>query len=175
MYISKKFSSSKAIKVSLYPWCNFTGPYPVKHPTIIRPETQKVEWTHPEDVPYEGLIKCKIVPPKGLYLPVIPVKIPSYERLLFPLCVKCASKFKDPLVDIKYDKYNFCPHSDEERSFTTTISHLELKEALLRNYRFQIEKKLRLISIFIGLQNFIEHGIIKNGMMKFLKNTCGVL
>lgn len=67
---------------------------------------------------------------------MIPVKIPTYERLLFPLCVKCAAKFKDPLVDIQYEKHNFCQHSDEERAFTTTITHLELKEALLQNYRF---------------------------------------
>ena len=107
-------------QVSLYPWCNFTGPYPVKHPKIIRPEPMKVDWTHPDDVQYEGLIKCKIIAPKGLYLPVLPFRIPDDQRLLFPLCVKCAQKFKTEHT-ICFEEYS-CPHKDEDRFFTTTIT-----------------------------------------------------
>jgi hypothetical protein len=43
--------------VSLYPFCNYTGPYPIGHPRIIHPEENRVDWTEPEDVCYEGLLK----------------------------------------------------------------------------------------------------------------------
>jgi len=44
--------------VSLYPYCNFHGPYPIGHPQIIRPEQTNVEWNKPDDVCYEGILKA---------------------------------------------------------------------------------------------------------------------
>ena len=43
-------------------------------------------WT----LPYFGLIKLKILPPRCLYFPVLPMKINS--KLLFPLCRTCTEK-----------------------------------------------------------------------------------
>lgn len=44
--------------ISLYPACNFYGPYPVGHPEIKYPEgSTHVNWNRPEDIPYRGLIK----------------------------------------------------------------------------------------------------------------------
>ena len=80
----------------------------------------KVDWTHPDDVQHEGLIKCKVFAPKGLYLPVLPVRIPDDQRLLFPLCIKCAQMFKTE-YPVCYEEY-ICPHKDEDRFFTTTIT-----------------------------------------------------
>ena len=37
---------------------------------------------------YFGLIKAKILPPRGLFLPVLPIKINN--KLMFPLCHTCA-------------------------------------------------------------------------------------
>jgi hypothetical protein len=119
--------------ISLYPYCNFTGPYPLGHPTIITPDETRVDWTEPEDVLYEGLLKVRVIPPKGLYLPQIPTRIPGDDRLLFTLCIPCAKKFKEENTK-KYDNY-VCPHSDKERAFTATLTHLELKEALFYDYK----------------------------------------
>ena len=61
---------------------------------------------------------------------MLPVKFDN-ERLLFPLCRACA---------IYYRKRNskdapLCSHSDEERSFNVTVTHLELNLALSEGYR----------------------------------------
>ena len=119
--------------ISLYPWCNFTGPYPVGHPTIIQPEDTQVVWTHPDHIPYHGLIKVRLIPPKGLYFPIIPLRIPGDKRLLFCLCHRCAKNFSKGNTKC-FDEYQ-CPHSDSERAFTATTTTIELKEALRQNYR----------------------------------------
>lgn len=99
--------------ISLYPWCNYYGPYPIGHPTIINPKKTRVEWTHPDAIQYRGLIKARIIPPKGLYFPIIPARIPKDQRFLLSLCLKCAKKFSKTNT-LKYDEYE-CPHSDKER------------------------------------------------------------
>lgn len=78
-------------------------------------------------------MKARVIPPKGLYLPQIPVRIPGDKRLLFTLCVPCSKKFKDENTKM-FDEYS-CPHTEEERAFTTTLTSIELKEALLHGYR----------------------------------------
>ena len=44
------------------------------------------------DKSWYGLIKCKVVPPKGLYHSVLPqrIKVDSYEKLVFTFCKACA-------------------------------------------------------------------------------------
>ena len=50
---------------SLYPTVQYYQKYPIGHPTkILSPEKYDKFWY--------GLIKCKVVPPKGLYHPVLP-------------------------------------------------------------------------------------------------------
>jgi hypothetical protein len=46
---------------SLYPWVNKTGKIPVGHPQIITQNFKSVD-------EYEGLIKCKVIPPKGCFI-----------------------------------------------------------------------------------------------------------
>jgi hypothetical protein len=41
--------------ISLYPYSNFIGPYPLDHPKLIIPEETNVVWTQPSDVNYEGI------------------------------------------------------------------------------------------------------------------------
>ena len=53
---------------------------------------------------YYGLIKCKVLPPRDLYHPVLPVKIDG--KLMFPLCYTCA---QNRIKDWK--------HSEKQRSF----------------------------------------------------------
>ena len=101
---------------SLYPYVNKYGRYPIGHPTIITEKFGDVD-------EYEGLIKCKVLPPRGLYHPVLPYK--ASGRLMFPLCAKCAEILQQ----------SSCLHRDEERALMGTWVTLELKKALDKGYK----------------------------------------
>ena len=71
--------------VSLYPTVNFFKTYPVGHPTkILNPISYDSKWF--------GFVQCKIEAPRGLYHPVLPVRLRcgKSDKLLFPLCRACA-------------------------------------------------------------------------------------
>ena len=107
--------------VSLYPTVQFFKEYPIKHPTkIFTPKEYEEEWF--------GFVKCKVLPPRGLYHPVLPTKIKcgDAEKLLFPLCRVCAEK-----------KIQRCDHSDDERSFVGTWCTNELAVAIAKGYKIQ--------------------------------------
>jgi hypothetical protein len=57
---------------------------PIGHPEIVTEGFTDIQQ-------YEGLIKCKILPPRGLYIPVLPVKMNN--KLLFTLCRESISGF----------------------------------------------------------------------------------
>ncbi|XP_047111970.1 uncharacterized protein LOC124788732 [Schistocerca piceifrons] len=99
---------------SLYPTVMFYDTYPVGHPLeIFKPEQYNKEWF--------GLVKCKVLAPKGLYHPVLPIK---QEKLVFALCVRCAE-----------EKVGHCNHTDEERAFAGTWSTVELNKAIEKGYK----------------------------------------
>lgn len=54
---------------------------------------------------YEGLIKCRILPPRHQYMPVLPLKINN--KRLFGLCRTCMEK-----------QIQTCQHTDRERMIT---------------------------------------------------------
>ena len=117
-----KSSKKKKIKYidvcSLYPTVQFYDWYPVGHPEkIIKPDYYSKKWF--------GIIKCKVLPPKNLYHPVLPVKVKmdKNEKLLFPLCLKCAEK-----------KIRKCLHSENERMITGTWSTIEVNKAIEKGY-----------------------------------------
>jgi hypothetical protein len=103
---------------SLYPYINKTGKIPIGHPEIITESFTDIQQ-------YEGLIKCKILPPRGLYIPVLPVKMNN--KLLFAQCRTCSEN----------QQQKPCQHSDEERSLTGTWVTDELKKALEKGYVVQ--------------------------------------
>ena len=72
-----------------------------------------------------------VVPPRGLRLPVLPFKLPN-GRLSFPLCRTCALIHHKK--GLKMSNYK-CQHTDRERQWITTVTHLELNAALERGYR----------------------------------------
>ena len=76
---------------------------------------------------WHGLIKCKVVPPKGLYHPVLPqrIKVYSYEKLVFTFCKACAETRNQ----------NKCEHSDNERSFIGTWTTDEVNTAIEKGYK----------------------------------------
>jgi len=84
--------------------------YPLSHPEfkLTNPETFDHEWF--------GLVKCKILPPRQLYIPVLPMKVKmknaasvTYEKLIFPLCKSCAIEGSSSSI-----ADNKCQHSDQE-------------------------------------------------------------
>ncbi|GFQ65873.1 DNA_pol_B_2 domain-containing protein [Trichonephila clavata] len=69
---------------SLYPTVNFFDYYPIGHPDkIYNPKKFSTKWY--------GLIKCKVLPPRKLYHPVLPYK---EEKLIFSLCKSCSETIK---------------------------------------------------------------------------------
>ena len=70
--------------VSLYPTVMYNDRYPIGHPQkILKPETYDSNWF--------GFMYCKVLPPRGLYLPVLPYKQPTKQghKLIFGLCRTC--------------------------------------------------------------------------------------
>ena len=78
---------------SLYPFVNKTGKIPLGHPDIITENFDSIDT-------YEGLIKCKILPPKGLYMPVLPAKPFWGKYLAFYQTLICVNRVKILCNDI---------------------------------------------------------------------------
>ena len=105
--------------VSLYPTVQFNKEYPVGHPIRIEePDFFDTEWF--------GFVKCKVEAPRGLYHPVLPVKMkcgPS-KKLLFALCRTCSEN----------QQQETCEHNSVERSFIGTWTTNELLKAIEKGY-----------------------------------------
>ncbi|KAL3106662.1 hypothetical protein niasHT_015970 [Heterodera trifolii] len=116
--------------VSLYPWVNYDTDYPIGIPTIIHPNADEmnVNWTKPEHLQYRGLYRVRVIPPRGLRIPVLPMKID--ERLLFSCCHRCAALFRKCVTRCSHK----CTHSDQQRAFTGNFTHIELEKALELGY-----------------------------------------
>ena len=105
---------------SLYPTVQYYQKYPIGHPTkVFIPEKYDKSWY--------GLIKCKVVPPRKLYHPVLPqrIKVNSYEKLVFTLCKTCAETRSQ----------SKCNHTDAKRSFIGTWTTDEVNKPIEKGYR----------------------------------------
>ena len=113
-------SSEKQIKyydvTSLYPFINKTGKIPLGHPSIITGNFEDINH-------YEGLIKCRVLPPRQLYIPVLPTKCNG--KLVFSLCHACSEGYQNIV----------CNHSEKDRAFTGTWVTDEIKMALAQGYK----------------------------------------
>ena len=101
---------------SLYPYINKYSKYPVGHPKIITKEFQGIEQ-------YFGLAKVKILPPRGLYHPVLPYR--SGGKLKFPLCQTCADN----------ETQTPCECTEDARALTGTWCTPEIHMAMSKGYR----------------------------------------
>ena len=101
---------------SLYPFVQKYGEFPDGHPRVI---TENFD----ENFNYFGLIRCKILPPKGLYIPVLPHHI--NKKLVFTLC-RTYAEFKSK---------DRCDHNDEQRAITGLWVSLEIKKAIEKGYK----------------------------------------
>ena len=100
---------------SLYPWCNKSTETVVGHPEIITENFADIST-------YFGLIKCTVLPPRGLLHPVLPYR--TKDKLMFPLCKTCTDTLNR----------NPCTHSDQERAILGTWCHVELMKAIEKGY-----------------------------------------
>jgi len=96
-----------------------------------------------------GLIHCKILPPRGLYIPVLSLKQKTADshKLMFGLCrrcmerceVKCShhkpAKCPNTCDQCHEFKSSACQHTDAERSITGLWTTTEIKKALEKGYK----------------------------------------
>ena len=102
---------------SLYAYTNKYEQYMVGHCDVITdiPEDTKIS-------DYFGMAHVRILPPRKLLHPVLPVKME--KKLVFPLCVLCA----------KHQNQTECSHTDKQRELVGTWCTPELQEAEKQGY-----------------------------------------
>ena len=127
MYESKNNTIVKYSDVkSLYPFINKYGVYPVHHGKIYCGPTECKEFvgTNFENInKLQGLIFCEILPPRNLYIPLLPVKM--HGKLMFPLCRTCCEDMNE----------GPCTHENEsDRVLRGTWVSLEILESLKIGY-----------------------------------------
>ena len=111
---------------SLYPWVNKTARYPLKHPKIYyEPDDQDLD-------SYFGIALVTILPPRGLYHPVLPVR--HGDKLTFPLCMACV---REEQVKPLFERSARCNHTDQQRQLRGTWCTPEIEEAKKRGYKLQ--------------------------------------
>ncbi|XP_063994390.1 uncharacterized protein LOC135171709 [Diachasmimorpha longicaudata] len=109
---------------SLYPYVLKTGIFPIGHPTVHVGRDCQLICPNNNISRIEGLVKCRVLPPRQLFHPVLPVK--AHGKLLFPLCRSCC----DDLVQ------DNCPHDDPAaREFLGTWVAPELRKAVEMGYK----------------------------------------
>ena len=120
MFFTYECSEGEVIRyldvTSLYPSVLVKNPYPIGHPKVLN------EFQNKEINNFFGFIKCKVIAPKDLYIPVLPYR--AKKKLVFPLCPLCAE-----------NQIEECFHTDKERQFVGTWFSEELKLALTKGYR----------------------------------------
>ena len=111
---------------SLYPWVNKTCVYPKGHPVFIS------QPGHTDIRDYFGIVQCRVLPPRGLYHPVLPHR--HGGKLTFPLCAACV---EEEMVKPPLERSYQCAHSDDRRVLTGTWCTPELKKAVELGYEIQ--------------------------------------
>ena len=102
---------------SLYPTVQARCPYPVGHPEIIFRDFKSVEQ-------YFGIVKCTVLPPRGLFHPVLPYRCNG--KLMFPLCRTCTDEL---------NQTDTCHHDPDDRALTGTWVSFELQKAVEKGYQ----------------------------------------
>lgn len=100
--------------------------YPMGHHLIITKDFKDIH----------GLIKCEVLPPRGLYLPVLPYRCNG--KLMFSLCRKC----------VENQEKDVCKHSNTDRCSIGTWVMKEIKEAVKKGYQVTKVKFSLLCMIF---------------------------
>ncbi|XP_074604152.1 uncharacterized protein LOC141857561 [Brevipalpus obovatus] len=101
---------------SLYPHVLNSNKFPYGHPKVIRRDFDT------SLAGYFGFVKCVVLAPRDLFIPVLPLKI--HNKLMFPLCYKCCKDLNK----------GACMHSDCDRALHGTWTTPDLKLALEMGY-----------------------------------------
>lgn len=104
---------------SLYPYVLKSFKFPTCHPVILK-DAAKIDHTLNS---YFGLVKCTVLAPTDLFLPLLPFK--TAEKLMFPLCGDCAMTLNQ----------NPCSCKKSKRAMLGTWTTFELKKALQLGYK----------------------------------------
>ena len=81
---------------------------------------------------YFGIAQCQVIPPRGLYHPVLPHR--HGGKLTFPLCAACVvEEMVKPPLERSYQR----AHSNDERVLTGTWCTPELEKAVDLGYEVQ--------------------------------------
>lgn len=104
---------------SLYPYVLKYYSMPIGVPKVLIGE--ELNGRTVENI--DGIILCKVLPPKELYHPVLPIKM--HNKLLFILCYTCSLE----------KTQGKCTHSESERAFVGTYVADELRLAVRHGYK----------------------------------------
>ena len=105
--------------ISEYPNANLREEYPIGHPTIYLEGDRDM----PSIDTWNGIIKCTVLPPRDLFLPVLPYKCNG--KLMFPLCRTC----------VELESKDLCQHENPaDRQLTNEWCAPELKLAIEKGY-----------------------------------------
>ena len=138
---------------SLYPWVNKNATYPIGHPSIFtNPRSQDIE-------DYFGLATIDIVPPAGLFHPVLPVR--SGNKLTFPLCSACV---KIEQMNPMLSRSSTCCHTIEERTLRGTWTTPEIQKAVQTGY-----KVVKIYEVWHFAPNQRREGLFGKYVNTFLK------
>jgi len=108
---------------SLYPWAmDRGGQFPIGHPQIVLPTETEIQFPITEH--YYGMNKVKVLPPRNLYLPVLPLHVNN--KLMFVLCRTCAEKANQTRP---------CRHHAEDRALVGVWTTPELQKAVALGYK----------------------------------------
>lgn len=119
-YKTKEDEEIKYLDVlSLYPFVNKYREYPLGHPDILSSDEIDIN----NIISYRGLLKCKILPPQTLWLPLLPIH--CNKKMMFPLCLKCCTN----------NDVTLCNHSIDERCLIGTWTMVEICEAIKLGYK----------------------------------------
>ena len=78
---------------------------------------------------YFGFAKCTVLPPHGLFHPVLPYR--HAGKLTFPLCASCVTEeMSKPFLE----RTPVCTHTDSERQLVGTWCTPELLKAIEKGY-----------------------------------------
>ena len=128
---SYEVSSGEKIKyldvTSFYPFICKRGKFPLAHLKLYVGESECREFSRQNyenfTAKVEGLVFCKILPPRNLFHPVLPIKM--HNKLIFGLCRTCCEETNQ----------GACMHEDENlRCFEGTWVSLELKKAVEKGF-----------------------------------------
>jgi hypothetical protein len=125
---------------SLYPYVQKNNYFPVGRPIHYIKDIDNDKYLKDIEDKYFGLALIKILPPKDLYMPVLPVSL--NHKLVFPLCYACGKKALEPercaeaMEEARADITSpVCTHTDGQRAIKGVYTSPEIKLAVEKGYK----------------------------------------